>query len=101
MGSRAAKPGDVIELFATGLEAEPAGMIPTATAIQGVTVTLGTTVIPASYAGQTVYAGEFQINFTVPNLAAGAYAVSIHLNNASSRETVNTTPPLPLTIPIQ
>jgi len=101
VGSRAAKPGDVIALFATGLEAEPAGMIPTATAIQGVTVTLGTTVIPASYAGQTVYAGEFQINFTVPNLAAGAYAVSIHLNNASSPQTVNTTPPLQVTIPIQ
>jgi len=101
VGSRAAKPGDVIELFATGLEAEPAGVVPTAAAIQGVTVTLGTTVIPATYAGQTAYVGEFQINFTVPNLPAGSYAVSIQLNNASSPQTVNTTPPLQLTIPIQ
>jgi uncharacterized protein (TIGR03437 family) len=101
VGSRAAKPGDVIELFATGLEAEPAGIIPAVAAIQGVTVTLGTTVIPASYAGQTAYAGEFQINFTVPNLPAGSYAVAIQLNNASSPQTVNTTPPLQLTIPIQ
>jgi len=101
VGSRAAKPGDVIELFATGLEAEPAGIVPTAAAIQGVTVTLGTTVIPATYAGQTAYVGEFQINFTVPNLPAGSYAVSIQLNNVSSPQTVNTTPPLQLTIPIQ
>jgi uncharacterized protein (TIGR03437 family) len=101
IGSRAAKPGDVIELFATGLEIEPAGIIPAPAAIQGVTVTLGTTVIPASYAGQTAYAGEFQINFTVPNLPAGSYAVSIQWNNVSSPQTVNTTPPLQLTIPIQ
>jgi uncharacterized protein (TIGR03437 family) len=91
----------VIELFATGLEAEPAGKIPTAAAIQGVSVTLGTTVIPASYAGQTPYAGEFQINFTVPNMAAGSYAVSIQLNGVSSPLTVNTNPPLQVTIPVQ
>ena len=101
VGSRAAKPGDVIELFATGLEAEPAGIVPTVAVIQGVTVTLGTTVIPATYAGQTGYAGEFQINVTVPNLPAGSYAVSIQLNDVSSPQTVNTTPPLQLTIPIQ
>jgi len=101
LGSRAAKPGDTIELFATGLEAEPAGTIPAAAPIQGVTVTLGTTVIPASYAGQTAYAGEFQINFTVPNLPAGSYPVSIQLNNASSPLTLNTSPPLQVTIPIQ
>jgi endoglucanase len=101
VGSRAAKPGDTIELFATGLEAEPAGTIPAPAAIQGVTVTLGTTVIPASYAGQTAYAGEFQINFTVPNLPAGSYAVSVQLNNASSPLTLNTSPPLQVTIPIQ
>jgi uncharacterized protein (TIGR03437 family) len=101
VGSRAAKPGDVIELFATGLEAETGGIVPTVAAIQGVTVTLGTTVIPATYAGQTSYAGEFQINFTVPNFPAGSYPVSIQLNNVSSPQTVNTTPPLQLTIPIQ
>lgn len=101
VGSRAAKPGDVIELFATGLQAEQAGIIPNVAPIQGVSVILGTTAIPASYAGQTAYAGEFQINFTVPNLPAGSYAVSIQLNGASSPQTINTAPPLPLTIPIQ
>ena len=44
---------------------------------------------------------KFQINFTVPNLPAGSYAVSIQLNNVSSPEIINTTPPLQITIPIQ
>jgi len=101
VGSRAAKPGDAIELYATGLEAGTAGIIPLPAAIQGVTVTLGTTVIPASYAGQTGYVGEFQINFTVPNLPAGSYPISIQFNNVSSPLTVNTSPPLLLTVPVE
>jgi len=101
VGSRPANAGDVIELYATGLAVEPAGIIPTPATIQGVTVTLGTTIIPAEYAAQTGYVGEFQINFTVPNLPAGSYPVSIQVNSVSSPVTVNTTPPLQLTIPIQ
>ncbi len=101
VGSRSAKPGDVIELYATGLEAEPSGIIPAPAAIPGVTVTLGATTIPAQYAAQTAYVGEFQINFIVPTLPAGSYPVSIQLDGVSSPQTVNTTPLLQLTIPVQ
>jgi uncharacterized protein (TIGR03437 family) len=102
---RNAKPGDVVELYATGLAAEPAGVLPTVQGITGVTVTIGNITVPASYAGQTPYAGEFQINFTVPqqfsSLAAGKYPLSIAVNGVSSPTTINSSPPGQLVLPIQ
>jgi len=91
-------------LYATGLAAQPGGVLPTAQAISGVTVTLGNVVIPADFAGQTQYVGEFQINFTVPQvfatMPAGNYPISISLNGVSSPTTINTSPPGLIVVPV-
>jgi uncharacterized protein (TIGR03437 family) len=97
---RMAKPGDVIQLFATGLTTTPAGVLPLPQSVSGVTVTIGQTAVPASFAG-LVGAGEFQINVTVPQLANGVYPLSIAVNGVSSPAVINTNPPGPLVIPIQ
>jgi uncharacterized protein (TIGR03437 family) len=103
-GFRNAKPGDVIQLYATGLAASPAGVIPSEQTLNGVTVTIGGTVIPADFAG-LVAAGEFQINFTIPqsfaNQPAGSYPISIQVAGVSSPTTINTNPPEQIVIPIQ
>ena len=93
-------PGDVVELFATGLVSTPAGVLPTLQLVNGVTVTIGPTTVPASFAG-LVTVGEFQINFTIPQLADGVYPISIAVNGVSSPGQINTNPPAPLVIPIQ
>jgi len=97
---RKAKPGDVIQLFATGLISTPAGVLPTPLSGNGVTVTIGSATVPASFAG-LVAVGEFQINFTVPQISDGVYPISITLNGVSSPAQINSSPPGPLVIPIQ
>jgi uncharacterized protein (TIGR03437 family) len=97
---RKAKPGDVIQLFVTGLVVAPAGVLPTSQLVSGVTVTIGTATVAASFAG-LVAVGEFQINFTVPQLSDGVYPMSIAVNGVASPENINTNPPGPLVIPIQ
>jgi uncharacterized protein (TIGR03437 family) len=89
----------VIQLFATGLAVSPAGVFPVAGALSGVTVTIGTVVVTADYAG-LVQPGEFQINFTVPNLPSGSYSVSIQVNGVSSPITIDTLPQGPLVLPM-
>ena len=49
-----------------GLVAEPGGVLPTAQGIPGVTVTVGTVTLPADFAGQTPYVGEFENQFHRP-----------------------------------
>jgi uncharacterized protein (TIGR03437 family) len=102
---RKAKPGDATELYATGLTAEPAGVAPAPQAIPGVTATIGSITVAADFAGQTQYAGEFQINFTVPaqfaSLAAGNYPITIAVNGVSSPSTIDTPQPGPIVLPIQ
>lgn len=104
-GYRNAIPGNIIELYATGLVAQPGGVLPTAQGIQDVTVTIGTVTVPADFAGQTPYVGEFQINFTVPSqfatMPAGNYPISIAVNGVSSPTTINSSPPGLLVLPIQ
>jgi uncharacterized protein (TIGR03437 family) len=68
--------------------------------LTGVTVTIGTTTVPASFAG-LVAVGEFQINFTVPQISDGVYPISITVNGVASPANTNTNPPAPLVIPIQ
>lgn len=101
---RNAKPGDSIQLYATGLVSEPSGVLPTPQGIQNVTVTVGSITVPADFAGQTQYVGEFQINFTVPQqfaaMAPGSYPISIAVNGISSPTTINTNPPGQLLLPI-
>ena len=101
---RKAKPGDVIELFATGLAPSPAGVHPNLTPISGVTVSIGGITVSADFAG-LVAAGEFQINFKVPqqlaNMPEGNYPIAISVNGVSSPATINADPPGQLVLPIQ
>jgi uncharacterized protein (TIGR03437 family) len=101
---RNAKPGDAIQLFATGLVPTPAGVLPASQNVSGVTLTIGSVAVPADFAG-LVAVGEFQINFTVPqqfaNMPAGNYPLSIQVNGVSSPVTINSIPPGQLVIPIQ
>jgi uncharacterized protein (TIGR03437 family) len=101
---RNAVPGDVVELYTTGLVPSPAGTLISPTLVSGVTVTIGTVTVPAS-ACVLVAVGEFQINFTVPqdfaSLPPGPYPVSISVNGVSSPANINSSPPAPVMIPIQ
>lgn len=101
---RNAKPGDKIQLYATGLVPSSAGQAVTFQPVSGVTVTIGTVTVPADAAG-LVGPGEFQINFTVPQdfatLAPGTYPLTITVNGVSSPATINSNPPGPLVVPIQ
>jgi uncharacterized protein (TIGR03437 family) len=101
---RQAKAGDVIQLYATGLVPTPAGVVPVAQGVSGVTVTIGTITIPATFAGLVQVAVEFQINFTVPqqfaSMPAGNYPISIAVNGVSSPTTINSNPPGQLVLPI-
>ena len=101
---RNAKPGDLIELYATGLAPEPAGVVPTPQGLSGVTVTVGGITVPADYAGQSQYAGEFQINFTLPQqfakMPAGNYPITIAINGVSSPAMIDSSPPAPIVLPV-
>jgi uncharacterized protein (TIGR03437 family) len=101
---RKAKPGDVIQLFATGLAPSAAGVLVGFQAVSGVTVTIGNVAIPADAAG-LVAVGEFQINFTVPqqfaSLPEGNYPLTISVNGATSPVTINSNPPGQIVLPIQ
>jgi uncharacterized protein (TIGR03437 family) len=84
-----AKAGDIIQLYATGLGASPAGNIIQSVITFGspVTIGIGSTNVTASFAG-LVGVGLFQINFTVPNLADGEYPLTIRVGSAASQSGV-------------
>jgi len=103
-GFRNAKPGDAIQLFATGLVATPAGVLPVAQNVSSVTVTIGSITVAADFAG-LVAVGEFQINFTVPQqfatMPAASYPITISVSGVSLPTTIDSNPPGQLVIPIQ
>jgi uncharacterized protein (TIGR03437 family) len=100
---RNAVPGDVVQLFATGVAPSPAGTTVSTSQLSGVTVTLGGVTVPATAA--LVAAGEFQINFTVPqqfaSMPSGNYPISISIGGIPSPAEINSSPPGPMVIPIQ
>ena len=101
---RKAKPGDVIQLYVTGLVTTPAGVLPAAQMVTDVTVTIGTVTISPDFAG-LVAVGEFQVNFTIPQSfatqPAADYPISIAVNGVSSPASINSSPPGPVVVPIQ
>lgn len=101
---RNAKPGDIIQLYATGLVPTPGGVLPLFQTVSGVTVTIGSITVPASAAG-LVAVGEFQINFTVPqqfaSMPAGNYPLTIAVDGISSPATIDSSPPAAVVLPIQ
>jgi uncharacterized protein (TIGR03437 family) len=85
-----ALPGNQIQMYATGLASTQSGVV-IATPIpfsSAVTITIGSTTVTPSFAGQ-IGAGYYQINFTVPSgLAAGNYPFTITANGATSQSGV-------------
>ena len=88
-----AKPGDVLEVFGTGLgpttPSMPAGLVFSGAyaAVGTPTVTIGGIAATVSYCG-LIGAGLYQINLTVPAaLAPGAYPVIVTQSGASSPAT--------------
>lgn len=88
-GSVKAKPGDIIQLYATGLGSSPAGnVIATPIVFQGtVTVTIGTATAQVLGAALT-YPGEFQVNIVTPNLPPGDYPITIAVGAQKSQSGV-------------
>jgi uncharacterized protein (TIGR03437 family) len=86
----AAKAGDVLELFGTGFgptsPAVTSGVVfqGSAPLVNTATVTIGGVNAPVGYAGM-VGAGLYQLNVTVPVLAAGTYPVVAIVNGVSSQ----------------
>ena len=71
-GYHSAQPGNLIALYATGLVAMPGGILPTVQQLNGVTLTIGSVTVPASYAGQTGAPGR------VPGQSHRAAAIRDH-----------------------
>jgi uncharacterized protein (TIGR03437 family) len=101
---RNAVPGDIVQLYATGLAPTPSGTAVATTLVNGVSVTIGTVTVPAIGAA-LVAVGEFQINFTVPqdfaSMPPGLYPISVSINGVTSPASINSSPPGPVVIPIQ
>jgi uncharacterized protein (TIGR03437 family) len=87
-GTHKAKPGDIIQLYASGLGPAPSGTaITSPIPITGVGVNIGSQ--PAQVlAAALVAAGQFQVNFTVPQLPDGEYAITVSSAGKTSPATV-------------
>ena len=87
-GTRKAMPGDIIQLYASGLAPSQSGSAVTSPVpITGVGVTIGTTGAEVSFAG-LVAPGQFQVNFTVPQLPAGEYSIKVSTSGKTSQPNV-------------
>ncbi len=86
---RAAQPGDIVSLYATGIEPSPAGTVLSApVSVQStISATIGSQVATVLGAA-LVYPGEFQINIAVPTLSAGEYPLQVSVGNQSSQSGV-------------
>ena len=87
-GTRKAKVGDAIQLYASGLGPSPSGStISSPIPITGVGVTIGSTDAEVLFAG-LVAAGQFQVNFIVPQLAPGEYSIKASIAGKTSQDGV-------------
>lgn len=76
-GTHKAKPGDIIQLYAAGLGPSPSGTALTSPIpIDGVGVTIGNSATQV-LAAALVAPGQYQVNFTVPQLADGEYVITV------------------------
>ncbi len=86
-GTHKAKPGDIIQLYAAGLAPAQSGAVTSPIPITGVSVTIGTTDAPVSFAG-LVAPGQFQVNLTVPQLPPGEYSITVSASGKTSPSNV-------------
>lgn len=83
-GTRKAKVGNVIQLYASGLGPAQSGTaITSPVPVTGVSVTIGSTDAPVMFAG-LVAPGQYQVNFTVPQLTAGEYSIQVSTSGKTS-----------------
>lgn len=83
-GTRKAKPGDIVQLYCAGLGPAPSGgTIGSPMPVSGVGITIGTTAATVSFAG-LVAPGQYQVNFTVPQIADGEYPIVVSVSGKSS-----------------
>jgi uncharacterized protein (TIGR03437 family) len=86
-GTRKAKPGDIIQLYASGLAPAQSGAVTSPVPITGIGVTIGTTDAQVLYAA-LVAPGQFQVNLTVPQLADGEYSIVVSASGKTSQSNV-------------
>jgi uncharacterized protein (TIGR03437 family) len=87
-GTRKAKAGEAMFLYAAGLGAAPSGgVITSPVQIDGVSLAIGTANVQVSWAG-LVAPGQFQINFVVPQLPDGEYTVTVSRDGKTSPSNV-------------
>ena len=83
-GTHKARPGDIIQLYASGLGPAPSGtVLSSPVPITGVGVTSGTTDAQV-LAAALVAPGQFQVNFTVPQVADGEYPITVSVSGKTS-----------------
>ncbi len=84
-GTEKAHPGEILEFFTNGMAAAPGGVIVAATTFTPtVTVSAGSTSLSVLGAA-LLYAGEFQVNVTMPtSIATGSYPLSMTVPNGST-----------------
>jgi uncharacterized protein (TIGR03437 family) len=93
MDNNPVQPGQVVQIYATGLGVTPGVSTGTAasgpSAVQGVTVTIGGQNAVVGYAGAAPgFVGVDQLNVTVPNVASGAQPVVISIGGVQSAANV-------------
>jgi uncharacterized protein (TIGR03437 family) len=86
-GTRKAKPGDIIQLYAAGLGPSASGPLTSPIPVTGVTVTVGGVDAPV-LAAALVAPGQFQVNFTVPQIAGGEYPITVSASGKTSPSNV-------------
>jgi uncharacterized protein (TIGR03437 family) len=87
-GTHKAKPGDIIQLYTSGLSPSPSGTVLSAPVpISGVGVTIGTTDAQILFAA-LVAPGQFQVNFIVPQVADGEYPITVSTSGKTSPSNV-------------
>lgn len=83
-GLRAARPGDIVQIYGTGFAPAPAGeVVLNVTPTPGVVVRIGNQSATVQFAG-LVATGLFQANVVVPALPAGDHPVTITVGSAAS-----------------
>ena len=86
-GTRKAKTGDIIQLYVAGLGPTASGPLTSPIPITGVTVTVGGVDAPV-LAAALVAPGQFQVNFTVPQIAGGEYPITVSASGKTSPSNV-------------
>jgi uncharacterized protein (TIGR03437 family) len=87
-GTRKAKIGETLQLYAAGLGPSPSNSVITAPIpIAGVGVTIGTTsaVVSGAY---LVAPGQYQVNFIVPQVPVGEYPITVSTAGKTSQPNV-------------